>query len=321
MNSNYQKHTAAYLMTNKVPFAFLDDTISSVENNLRAEKDKLESINYIYVIDKDRKLIGAVSIKEIFRQEGSVLLKDLISGSLISVKASDKAEKVANLAIQHNIKSIPVLDEKGLILGVVLSDTILEIVDREIREDLAQFVGMEIDHRQIKPSLFTSLKNRFPWLVVGMLGGFLMSKTIAFFEGTISENIILAAFIPLIVYMASAVQSQIGLFIVRDLAFNPKLNFRKYAFEQLKIIFLIGLGISVLAFLSSFLFYSDILVSLILAIAMFCGILSSIITGILIPFLFHKLKFDPASASGPIATIFQDLISIVIYLLVAKAFI
>lgn len=321
MKTDYQKNTAAYLMTDKVPIAFLDDNISQVEKSLRSKKEALESINYIYVIDKAEKLIGAVSIKEIFRQEGSIKLKDLISGSLISVKASDKAEKVANLAIQHNIKSIPVLDNKGKMLGVVLSDTILDIVDREIREDLAQFVGMEIDHQQIKPSLFKSLKNRFPWLVVGMLGGFLMSKTIAFFEGTISENIILAAFIPLIVYMASAVQAQIGLFIVRDLAFNPKLNFLKYGFQQFKIVFLIGLGISALALLSSFLFYADILVSVVLAIAMFFGIISSIITGILVPFLFHKLKFDPASASGPIATIFQDLISIVIYLLVAKAFI
>ena len=319
----YLKNSAATLMTDKVPLALLDDSIADVEMYLKSKKEQLESINYIYVLDRNGVLLGAVSIKEVFRQAKDKKLSEFITDRLIVAFPHSTAESVVNLALAHNIKAVPVVNENGKFLGAVLSDTILEIAHREIEEDLAKIAGIQVpkivsDSNSL--SVINSLRNRLPWLVVGMFGGFLMSKTIAAFEMTLAENIIIASFIPLIVYMASAVQTQIGFFIVRDLAFNPKINFLIYAFRQLRVVFFIGLGISALVFVSSYLFYSALTVSIVLALALFLAIISSIITGVFIPFLFQRLKFDPASASGPIATIIQDLISIVIYLLVAKSF-
>ena len=309
-------------MDDKVPIAFLDSTIFEVEKYLRQKKDKLESINYIYCLDKKGVLKGAVSIKEVFRQGKQRKLEEFIEGKAVAVSPYTEAEKVANLALKNNIKSIPVVNKNGEFLGVVLSDTILEIAYREIEEDISLLAGIELPEN-IKDinsiSIFASLKHRLPWLIIGMFGGFIMSKTINSFEATLANNLILASFIPLIVYMGSAVQTQIGYFIVRDLAFNPKINFFKYAFRQFGVVSLIGLGIALIAFFSSFLFYANLIISLILTLAMFLGILSSIITGVFIPYIFHRLKFDPASASGPIATILQDLISIAIYLFVAQA--
>ena len=318
----YPKNSAGALMTNKVPIAFLTSTIFEVEKYLKIKKDKLESINYIYTVDRDGILKGAVSIKEVFRQGKHRKLEEFIEGELISVGPYTDGERVANLALKNNIKSVPVVNKDGKFLGVVLSDTILEIAYREIHDDLSRLAGIEnsdSNHHTDEVSVFSSLKNRLPWLVIGLLGGFLMSKVITSFETTLAENLILASFIPLIVYIGSAAQTQIGYFIVRDLAFNPKLNFLVYTFRQFKITLLIGLGLSVLVFFSVFLFYADFAIALVLALAVFLAILSSIITGVLIPFIFQRLKLDPASASGPIATIIQDLISILVYLLVAKS--
>ncbi len=318
----YPKNSAGALMTDKVPIAFLTSTIFEVEKYLKIKKDKLESINYIYAIDKAGVLKGAVSIKEVFRQGKHRKLEEFIEGELITVSPHTDGERVANLALKNNIKSVPVVNKIGKFLGVVLSDTILEIAYREIQDDLSRLAGIEnlySNHHDAKVSIFSSLKNRLPWLVIGLLGGFLMSKVIVSFETTLAQNLILASFIPLIVYIGSAAQTQIGYFIVRDLAFNPKLNFLAYTFRQFKITLLIGLGLSILVFLSTFIFYADFAIALVLALAVFLAILSSIITGVLIPFIFHRLKLDPASASGPIATIIQDLISILVYLLVAKS--
>jgi len=319
----YPKNSAGSLMTDRVPIALMGDLIFEVEKYLKRKKAELESINYIYVVDSQGTLKGAVSIKEIFRQNKKRKISEFIIDPLISVNPSVRGEKVANLALKNNIKSVPVVDRSGVFLGVVLSDTILAIAYREIQEDIALLAGVNRpeNFKDFKTlSSFSALKNRLPWLIIGMMGGFIMSKTITSFESTLKDNLIIASFIPLIVYMGAAVQTQIGYFIVRDLAFNPKINFLLYIWKQLRVVFLIGLSSSFLLFLFAFLIYGNLLLVTILAVAMFLAILSSIITGVCIPFIFHRFKFDPASASGPIATILQDLISIIIYLLVAKSF-
>ncbi len=133
------------------------------------------------------------------------------------------------------------------------------------------------------------------------------------------ENIILTSFIPLVVYLASAVGTQAGFFIVRDLAIKKKINFLAYSWRQFRVILSLGFFLSILIFAVSYLFYNNLAISLVLSLAILVTIISSIITGIFIPYAFSKLRFDPANASGPIATILQDIISVGLYLLIAKA--
>jgi magnesium transporter len=158
-----------------------------------------------------------------------------------------------------------------------------------------------------------------PWLAAGMLGGILIAKIIGRFEATLSENLILAAFIPLIVYMSDAVGTQMEAFIIRDLATDPGLNFFRYLFRQISIVLIIGLIISAGLFAVSNFFHGDMEISLVLSISMLAAIMSSVITGLCVPFLFSKLSFDPANASGPLATIIQDTLSVFIYFTVATA--
>lgn len=208
--NRYPRNSAGFLMTDKVPMAFLGDTILDIENNLKEEKEKIESINYIYVIDETGVLKGTLSIKEIFREKGDSKISDFVDYNLITVSPLTNAEVVAGLSLKHNIKSVPVVDENNKFLGSVVNDTILDIVYLSHQEDISRLAGIEApevigDINSL--SVLTSLKHRLPWLVVGMFGGFLISKTIASFENTLASNIILASFIPLIVYMGSAVQT------------------------------------------------------------------------------------------------------------------
>ena len=121
----------------------------------------------------------------------------------------------------------------------------------------------------------------------------------------------------IIVYMADAVGTQMEAFIIRDLAFNPQLHFLKYFIRQFTITSIISIFSSIVLYVLSYLFYRDYSVSLVLSLSLSIAIISSIFTGILIPYFLSKLKFDPANASGPIATIIQDILSVVVYFLIA----
>jgi len=163
------------------------------------------------------------------------------------------------------------------------------------------------------------LKRRLPWLIIGLGGGILVAHIIGLFQGTLAENIILAAFIPLVVYMASAAGTQVSFFIVRDLALNQKMNFLIYAWHQFKIVFFISTIVSILVFIIILASYNQFILASSIAIAMFLATISSISTGLFIPYLASRLHFDPANVSGPIGTIIQDFITVLIYLVVTSA--
>lgn len=172
------------------------------------------------------------------------------------------------------------------------------------------------DITRIKP--LKSLKHRLPWLIVGLIGGLLAAGIISSFEKTLKENLELALFIPLIVYMSDAVGTQMESFAIRDLSLHQNLNFKKYFMKQLTIVSLIALVMGVLVFVVTVPLYKDVPISMVISISLFGAITSSIFTGLLVPYFFNKENFDPANASGPIATIIQDLLSVTIYFLLAS---
>jgi len=321
ISNNPAKKYAASLMTSDVPVVSKDNAIGYVEEHLLKNIKRLKSVNYIYVLGKENILEGVISIKELFRQPKAKKISSVMNKNLKVAYAHTDQEKVAYLALKNNIKSVPIVDQDGKFLGAVLNDDIMNIVYNELEEDVAHFAGVGHHAHKIDDinsmSLATSLKHRLPWLIVGILGGLVAAQVIGLFERTLSENIILAAFIPLIVYIASAVSTQISFFVVRDLAISKKINLVFYSLRQFNVVLFMSAIISILIFIISLLFYNELLIAAVLSISIFLTILSSIITGLFIPFIFNFLRFDPANASGPIGTIIQDLISVSIYLLVA----
>jgi magnesium transporter len=169
-------------------------------------------------------------------------------------------------------------------------------------------------------TLRRSIKHRLPWLFIGLLGGVLSAGIVKSFEDTLSENLILAAFIPLIVYMSDAVGTQMESFVIRDSALHEYLNFSKYFMKHLFVVVIIGTILSWFLFFFVLVFDKDVILGLAISLAMFLSILSSVFTGLILPRVFRKYALDPANASGPVATIIQDLLSITIYFTIATLF-
>ncbi len=321
LSKKYPLETAGRLMTDKVPVVKQESTIVDVENLLLKKTVNFDTINYIYVVDDNNKLKGAISVKEVFRAPKTASVKKFLPPEIVSVRAHTDQERVAFLALKHNIKAVPVVDKDDHFLGTVVSDDILRILDSEAVEDILRFGGLiqkgSFDN-VFNISLARSLKHRLPWLILGLLGGLLAAGVVTHFEDILSKNLILAAFIPLIVYMADAVGTQTEAFIIRDLAITPKITFLKYFVRQFSIMFLIGIIMSLCLFIISLVLYGDFLISIVLGTAILFAILSAVFTGVVIPYLFSKIRLDPANASGPIATIVQDILSVILYFSVAS---
>ena len=319
-NKKFPNESAGRKMIEQVPLCYLDNTILDVRKMLLKEMKNLETINYIYVVNKNRKLVGVFSIKEIFRSPEKTLIKEITEKEVVKVRPYADQEKVAILALENNLKSIPVVDKNSKLLGVVPSDIILDILHSENVEDFLKMAGINSPLQKIlKGSAFYLFKVRIPWLILGLLGGIVGATIIAFFEGPLKENFILASFIPLILYMSGAVGNQTEILLIRNMAIDNKISVWKYFFRELWTSLFIALILASLLFLISlFFFNAPYYISIILSSSLFIGIFVSVLIGVFMPYILKGFGKDPAIGSGPFSTITRDVLSLIIYFTIAN---
>ncbi len=321
-SQTWKKGTAGFYMVLNVPIVPNYYSVKETKDYLKENINKIESIEYIYIIDDFQKLVGVISHKDLYNNLESAKIKSLIKNKkLIKIYPEDKPEFVAHLSLKHGLSAIPVVNSDLIFLGAVTRQNILEILHRKHIEEKFHLAGIRHSHSNyddiFKLSIFQSIKHRLLWLIIGLIGGILAAKIVNNFESTLSQNILLAAFIPLIVYIADAVGTQLEAFSIRDFSLFKDINFRNYFFRQFLIIFLIAIILGAISTLITMPFI-DNTISIILGISIFGATISSTITGLLIPFIFRKFKSDPVNGSGPIGTIIQDILSVVIYFVIAS---
>ena len=313
-------------MTANVPVARAEDTINEVRTTLRKAQE-FETINYVYVLDGHEKLIGILSIKDIFRQPerrkvGEVCKKT----SLVTIHPEADQERAAYLALKNNLKALPVVDRDHHFLGVLPSDVILHILYKEAHEDALHRVGIHhrgVHHERALDSvldipLFQSIEHRVPWLGLGLLGGLFVAQIVGAFGRTLEQNLLLAGYIPLIIYMSGAVGMQTATFVVRDLAIGEGIPWRRYFGKQCLATLFMALLFGVGLFLLTWVLHRRLDVAAVLSFSLIAAVSSSIVSGFFLPFLFQKHGVDPANATGPIGTIVQDVLGIVIYFSIAS---
>jgi len=182
----YPPDSAGRRMIKEVPLAFPEERIFDVKKMLFEKMKELETINYIYVVDKEKKLVGVFSIKEVFRKPEETKVREIMQTKIVRAHPYTDQEKVAILALTHNLKSIPVVDRDGRLLGVVPPDIILEILHSEHIEDILRLTGVQnsvyFPARVMKVPAGILAKARIPWLIVGLFGGIFAAQIANFFE-------------------------------------------------------------------------------------------------------------------------------------------
>lgn len=314
--------TALSCATNLVPVVPSSFTIGEARKLIDNNIGNYEVISYVYVVDQE-KLVGILTTKALFALPEKTRIKTIAQKTgLVSVLPEDKPDHAAFLAMKHRFHHIPVVDKSKHFYGVITSNEILAILHKKHLEEKFIHAGLHRSSALIDDvfniSIFQSLKHRILWLIIGLFGGLFAAYIIRGFEQTLNQHLILAAFIPLVVYIADAVGTQLEAFAIRDFALTKKLHFGKYFFRQLAVVLLLSLALGIISGIVSLIMYKDFLITLILIAAVVASVISSVITGLFLPYLFRKFKKDPANGSGPVGTILQDLLSIIIYFGVAS---
>ncbi len=328
MPEAYPKNSAGRKMISKelVPTISPNKNLGDALKLLQDKAGQFETINYFYVIDEGGKLFGIFSIKKIFQESCETKVSDIAikDKDIVASYQHTRSEKVALLALKNNLKAIPVVDKENHLLGVVPSDAILETLHNENVEDALLSAGIykfkdpaiSIIHA---PALL-HFKKRLPWLILGLIGGTIAAFIVDAFTETLKIQLMLAAFIPSIVYIADAVGAQTQTLYIRSLAIDHKLDFKKYILREIKVGLSLALVLAIIMSAVSLLWHKLFLVSFILGLSFFATIVIAVTVAIALPSLFLKLKLDPAITSGPFATIVRDISSLLIYFLIASVF-
>lgn len=322
IKNHYPKESVGKIMSTNMPTVTENATVSDVESLLIKKAGDFESINYIYILNSVGGLTGVASIKELFRSPKKELAKNLSPQKIITVRARADQEKAVLLALKHGLKEIAVVDKDNLFLGAVPSDRILEILNDESVEDVLRHAGLtKLENPAVSiihAGVWLHFRKRLPWLILGLGGGILAAFVVDFFEVALQKQIMLAAFIPAIVYIADAVGSQTQTIFIRSLALDSELDLKKYLLREFRVNFSLALVLGVIAFLFSFLWLGSQGLSLVLGLSIVCTIITATIVALSLPKMLVKLNYDPAIASGPFATVLRDISSLLIYFIIAS---
>ena len=244
MNDN-EAGKAITLATTAVPTALATDTAGEVIQNIQAFSTDFQTIDYIYVLN-DRKLVGVISLHELFSTDSKTLLSDCMTSNVVHVHIQSDQETVAQLALAQNIKAVPVIDREEEFVGVVTSDTILQILRDEHTEDILKYAGINFDAQDTlsEYTLVQHFKSRIPWLILGLFGGIVAAWVVESFSEAITAEVALAAFIPAIVYIADAVGSQTQMVFVRALTSRVRHSLAQVLKRELLVATAVGICLS-----------------------------------------------------------------------------
>jgi magnesium transporter len=317
----FPEFTAGSLATVDYISARIYWTVEQTLVHIRKVGHEAEITSYVYVTGNKGELIGVVSLKEIILADPRVKLSSIVSGEPIYVLAHLAQEEAAEVLSKYDFVAVPVVDDQQRLIGVISVDDLIDVITEEATEDIQKLGGSEpLTDTYFKTSVFQLYRKRIVWLLVLFLAeaytGFVMKN----FEETLSKVIYLAFFIPLLIGTGGNIGTQIVTTMVRALAVGEVrfADIFKVMRKELMTGLIIGITLSLAAFLKSFILGVPSDIGLIVALtAMAIVIWSSLVAGIL-PMILHKLKADPAVVSGPLITTLVDGTGLILYFTIAK---
>jgi magnesium transporter len=290
-------------------------TLSSVAE-LRAALagGTFDCVTEVAVCEGDR-LLGLVSIERAFAAEPDARVGDLLDEAPLVVHADADLEQVALRAAQEGHRSAAVTDTDGRLLGIVPANALLGVLLVEHEEDVARLTGLRsstsLARAASEEAVTRRLWHRFPWLLIGLLGAMLSAGIVAAFEEQIRDEVLLALFVPAVVYMADAVGTQTEAVVIRGMAVGVPIS-RVFG-RELAAGTIIGVLIGVCFFLFAFAVWGNTRVAATVGIALFVSSSLATLIAMVLPYVLARFGRDPAFGSGPLATVIQDLLSILVY--------
>lgn len=314
----YDEDTAGGLMAKELVQVKETWTVAGCVREMRHQAENVTRVHSIYVTDKEGKLKGRLSLKDLLTASGKTKISEVYIPKVDYVTVDTEGEEVARIMQKYDLEAIPVIDENGLLVGRVTIDDIVDFIKDEADKDYQMAAGISSDV-EADDSIWELTRARLPWLILGLFGGLGSVYIMQGFEEAIANYPVLFFFTPLIAAMAGNVGVQSSAIIVQGLANdNVKGSLINRLLKEVGLALINGTALGALVMVYGFIVGQDILVSVTISVSMLSVIIVAALIGTFVPIILDRRGVDPAIATGPFITTSNDIFGIFLFFYLSK---
>lgn len=314
----YDENSAGGLMAKELVKVYDNWNVLKCVREMRAQAEFVTRVHSIYVVDKDNKLEGRLSLKDLLTTSTKTPISEIYIPKVDYVNVHDSAEEVARVMQKYDLEAVPVVDDNMHLLGRITIDDIVDVIKEEADKDYQMAAGISKDV-EADDTIWQHTRARLPWLFLGLLGGIGAASIMGGFEELISKHAILFFFTPLIAATAGNVGVQSSAIIVQGIANNDlKGSIGERLFKEFSLSLINGIALSLFLLIFTWIWKGNMLTSIAISISLFAVIVMAGIIGTFIPLFLDKRGVDPALATGPFITTSNDIFGILTYFWIAK---
>ena len=318
---NYPDDSAGSIMNVEYIAFHKEMTVEEAILKIRQVGLNRETIYTCYVLEK-RKLIGAISLKELLTSGDNRTVEEIMETNVLYVNTHDDQEEVVNLISKYNLIALPVVDNDMRMVGIVTVDDAMDVMEEEATEDMSMMAGIVVpsEDSYFETSTWQHAKSRFPWLLFLMLSATLSGLVLGSFEEVLLTMPILNTFIPMLTGTGGNCGSQSSTLILRGLA-TEEIEFKdilRVLFKELRVAVLVGAMLAVVNGIRIMIMYSgNVMLAVTLGVTLVCTVTLAKVIGCVLPLAAKKIGLDPALMAAPLITTLVDTGTILLYFTIA----
>ncbi|MCA6109668.1 magnesium transporter [Bradyrhizobium cenepequi] len=295
-----------------------DWTVGQTIDYMREAPELPHRFYEIYVVDSDRRWLGAVPLDVLLRSRRPVPLTDLIDEDRRRVSALEDQEEVARMFGKYNLVAAPVVDTTNRLVGVITIDDVVDVIEEEADEDLKALGGVT-SHEELSDNVWTIARGRFSWLLVNLATAFLASSVLGLFEGQLEKMVALAVLAPIVASQGGNAATQTMTVAVRALATRElgSYNAVRVILRETMVGLVNGLAFAVITGIAAVAWFKIPGLGVVIGLAIVCNLVAGALGGILIPMVLERVRADPAVASGTFVTTITDVVGFFCFLGIA----
>lgn len=319
---SYPPDTAAGLMSPEVLALPPDMRAREAISFIRRKAEEMETVYYAYVVDGENHLLGVLSLRDLVLATLDTPVAAIMNPNVVTLPPHMDAEEVARLFDKYNFLALPVVDQDRKLLGIVTVDDVMDVIREEATEDLLRVGGIPAGEDLPLDPPISSVKKRLPWLMALVVLDMSVASLVRGFEDLIAQMAFVASLMPLIADMSGNAAAQALTVTIRGMALGMVewKDVPRIMWKELRVGLLAGLGLGIqIGLISAFLWKKPVF-GLIAGLGLAGTTVGACLVGGTIPFMFRRLRLDPAMMSGPVATTIGDLIGLGLFLGLATLF-
>ena len=319
----FDQDDAAGMMTPRYLAIRSAVTVGQALAFIRATGRDVETVYYIYVVDRLKRLQGVVSLKDLLFTDDSELVQEIMETDIVSVLENEDQEDAARILAANDLIAMPVVDDYHRLLGIITFDDVIDVLEREQTEDVYKMGAMEgSTHPYTGASVWKLIKKRIPWLIVLLLAGTITSNVLNSYESVIALAGFLVWFVPVITQTGGNTGTQSSTLVIRGIA-TGEVHTRDIwpiVGKEVLVGLLMGIALGVLLFLRGLVLPPEVypIQAVAVGASLVFVVLFSNIVGALAPLVIHSLGFDPTVMAGPLMATVIDVAGLTIYFTVAQ---